>query len=536
MPLRCRWARQRLQEQAGHEEQLAGAAAADPSSCGSKPGSPPAAPADLSSKLDDASNGCADEPLPIAEPPGGPSPKASVCHRPAAAARHAGHAVPAWVPPLVAANARERSDFASVGTAAGVGIAFWAPVAGMVYAVEEGSTWFTTGMLWKVGAALLSWCSMRMNGMDGVHGMQPRHSRAALLYGNRLPLRPTIPPCLLHACCRPVWQQLCLWVCCRSCLRRHRTAPPCGAPRSPPPWCFPSKPTKAPGACTGERMDHGYLGSVACTLLIAVQHHRSTYNGKLAGIVSSKRAPWNVNTLVMHCPPSLQVVHLGGALLLPAGRAGRPAGRAVVLDDMQAACLPRPTHPRLPPRAARAGGCFCDRPDRHGERCAAVLCSACKHSHACPGIDAGMRVLCTGTAALLLRKGHAGLAYPGLSISPSSFTGCPPAARPALPGVAGYLIRLALVVQVCACVLLWTQRFSCMLTRRPAQRAFLTQLAVPRPPQSQMWCQEGQYAEWGQLFGMPIDVAGEPGCCHVAGWGKRSITDRLLRNINVKRK
>ena len=263
---------------------------------------------------------------------------------------------------------------------------------------------------------------------------------------------------------------------------------------------------------------------------------------------------WDCQHTVMHCPPSLQVVHLGGALLLPAGRAGRPAGRAVVLDDMQAAGLPCPTHPRLPPRAARAGGGFCDRLDRHGERCAAVLCSACKHSHACPGIDAGMRVLCTGMAALLLRKGHAGLAYPGLSISPSSFTcfpniPCPP--RPARCGWLSYMARPAArchqrtprnrsspPAQPTGCTLTARARCShrqagCM-QRRCTLGCVLRLGLLPQMSRStlptrfcdkyirtlaesnadalraplQMWCQDGQYAEWGQLFSMPIDTAG----------------------------
>ena len=58
--------------------------------------------------------------------------------------------MPSWVPPLSAIDPRERSDYASVGTAAGVGIAFMAPMAGVVYAAEEGSTWFSLGMFWRV--------------------------------------------------------------------------------------------------------------------------------------------------------------------------------------------------------------------------------------------------------------------------------------------------------------------------------------------------------------------------------------------------
>ncbi|KAI8476262.1 MAG: chloride channel [Monoraphidium minutum] len=44
---------------------------------------------------------------------------------------------------------REASDFASVGTSAGVAVAFNAPVAGVAYAVEEGNTVYSVAMLWK---------------------------------------------------------------------------------------------------------------------------------------------------------------------------------------------------------------------------------------------------------------------------------------------------------------------------------------------------------------------------------------------------
>lgn len=129
--------------------------AASPEGSGSKAGDADAAAADdLGAKLGDppsnapTSNGGGNGLLP------GPEPPSSAGYSSAAGLRRrccaADQRVPAWVPPLVAPDARERSDFASVGTAAGVGIAFLAPVAGMVYAVEEGSTWFTTGMLWKV--------------------------------------------------------------------------------------------------------------------------------------------------------------------------------------------------------------------------------------------------------------------------------------------------------------------------------------------------------------------------------------------------
>ncbi|KAG2427060.1 hypothetical protein HXX76_012576 [Chlamydomonas incerta] len=56
---------------------------------------------------------------------------------------------PAWVPPVAAVEPREQSDAASVGTSAGVAVAFTAPVAGVAYAVEEGTTVFSVTVLWK---------------------------------------------------------------------------------------------------------------------------------------------------------------------------------------------------------------------------------------------------------------------------------------------------------------------------------------------------------------------------------------------------
>lgn len=161
----CRWARRRLKRQASREEQQTSGPAASLEGSGSKGCDTDAAAADdLGAKLRDPPSSA---PTSSCDGNGllpGPDPPPSAGHSSAAGVRRrrcaADQSVPAWVPPLVAPDARERSDFASVGTAAGVGIAFLAPVAGMVYAVEEGSTWFTTGMLWKVrGAAELvrSW-------------------------------------------------------------------------------------------------------------------------------------------------------------------------------------------------------------------------------------------------------------------------------------------------------------------------------------------------------------------------------------------
>ena len=59
--------------------------------------------------------------------------------------------------------------------------------------------------------------------------------------------------------------------------------------------------------------------------------------------------------------------------------------------------------------------------------------------------------------------------------------------------------------------------------------SFSSQWRYFESPQSlwpRLWCPEGQYAEWGQLFAMPIDVAGEwqvgprgeAGLAAVAGW------------------
>lgn len=58
--------------------------------------------------------------------------------------------LPGWVRALSVMEPREASDYASVGTSAGVAIAFNAPIAGMAYAVEEGNTVFSVAMLWKV--------------------------------------------------------------------------------------------------------------------------------------------------------------------------------------------------------------------------------------------------------------------------------------------------------------------------------------------------------------------------------------------------
>jgi hypothetical protein len=69
--------------------------------------------------------------------------------------------LPRWQARLLRALAvvepREASDFASVGTSAGVAVAFNAPVAGVAYAVEEGNTVYSVAMLWKVGGRAWGW-------------------------------------------------------------------------------------------------------------------------------------------------------------------------------------------------------------------------------------------------------------------------------------------------------------------------------------------------------------------------------------------
>jgi len=59
--------------------------------------------------------------------------------------------VPWWVRALAVVEPREASDYASVGTSAGVAVAFNGPVAGVAYAAEEGNTVYSVSMLWKVG-------------------------------------------------------------------------------------------------------------------------------------------------------------------------------------------------------------------------------------------------------------------------------------------------------------------------------------------------------------------------------------------------
>lgn len=58
--------------------------------------------------------------------------------------------LPKWVPALAVVEPREASDHASVGTSAGVGTAFQAPIAGICYVAEEGTTIFSVPILWKV--------------------------------------------------------------------------------------------------------------------------------------------------------------------------------------------------------------------------------------------------------------------------------------------------------------------------------------------------------------------------------------------------
>ncbi len=42
----------------------------------------------------------------------------------------------------------ETRDYVAAGTAAGISTSFFAPIAGILFAVEQGSSWFSTGMLW----------------------------------------------------------------------------------------------------------------------------------------------------------------------------------------------------------------------------------------------------------------------------------------------------------------------------------------------------------------------------------------------------
>ena len=51
----------------------------------------------------------------------------------------------------------------------------------------------------------------------------------------------------------------------------------------------------------------------------------------------------------------------------------------------------------------------------------------------------------------------------------------------------------------------------CRLSSAHVNRRGCHPMRPPRPFCSQMWCPAGQYAEWGQLFGMPIDTAGKQG-------------------------
>lgn len=49
----------------------------------------------------------------------------------------------------------EHRDFTTIGTAAGVATAFGAPIGGILFAIEEGSSYYSTGVLWR---AFLSTC------------------------------------------------------------------------------------------------------------------------------------------------------------------------------------------------------------------------------------------------------------------------------------------------------------------------------------------------------------------------------------------
>ncbi|KAG2484944.1 hypothetical protein HYH03_016330 [Edaphochlamys debaryana] len=70
---------------------------------------------------------------------------------------------PAWLPPLAALEPREQSDAASVGTSGGVAVAFDAPMAGVAYVAEEGTTVFSVTSLWKAFlAAAVAVCAMQM--------------------------------------------------------------------------------------------------------------------------------------------------------------------------------------------------------------------------------------------------------------------------------------------------------------------------------------------------------------------------------------
>jgi len=59
----------------------------------------------------------------------------------------------------------EHRDFTTIGTAAGVATAFGAPIGGILFAIEEGSSYYSTGVLWR---AFLSTCMgvIMLNSLD----------------------------------------------------------------------------------------------------------------------------------------------------------------------------------------------------------------------------------------------------------------------------------------------------------------------------------------------------------------------------------
>jgi len=46
-------------------------------------------------------------------------------------------------------NDVEKREFAAIGTAAGVACAFGAPIGGILFAVEEGVSFYSTGIMWR---------------------------------------------------------------------------------------------------------------------------------------------------------------------------------------------------------------------------------------------------------------------------------------------------------------------------------------------------------------------------------------------------
>lgn len=50
---------------------------------------------------------------------------------------------------MLCVSSQDHRDFSAIGTAAGVATAFAAPVGGLLFTIEEGCSFYSTGVMWK---------------------------------------------------------------------------------------------------------------------------------------------------------------------------------------------------------------------------------------------------------------------------------------------------------------------------------------------------------------------------------------------------